>query len=163
MNIPGAIRSTRAMKANIEGKTDATLLRVDIDPEHGSFGVWLFAGRAFCFTLEPRPREHLPAPDPHTSIPDGIYDCTRVTSALVTKITKGAIIETFEITGVFGRTDVRVHPGNTDDDSSACVLTGESLGKLSGDRAILNSGKTFAAWMKRLEGVDHFTLEVKTV
>ena len=156
------ISATRALKAGVKGKADAMVLRVDLDPKHGSFGVWLFDGRVFCVTLEPRTRAGTPMPEPHAAIAEGIYDCVRVTSALVTKITKGKFTETFEITNVLGKTLVRIHPGNSDDDTEACVLTGESFGKFTnGDRVVLNSGKTFVAWMNRLYGVDHFTLEVK--
>lgn len=158
------LHETQTLQADIaDGYLRATVLRVDADPEYGTFGVWLFEGRAFCVTLEPRDRADVPVPDKRVAIPEEVYLCKRVTSPLVTRLTKGAYTETFEVQHVPGRTLVRVHPGNTDDDTEGCILVGSSYGKLQGDRAIINSGATFAAWMERLAGIDKFILTVRGV
>ena len=53
------------------------------------------------------------------------------------------------------------HPGNRVRDTLGCILLGETLGKLKGDRAILNSGKTFDNFMALMAGIDRFVLTIR--
>lgn len=61
------------------------------------------------------------------------------------------------------RYNVIFHAGNIDDNTQACILLGESLGKLKGNRAILNSGATFKKFMDLLEDYNEFLLTIKEV
>lgn len=64
--------------------------------------------------------------------------------------------EAFEILDVPGHTNILFHVGNTNQDSSGCVLLGESYGK----NVILSSLSAFTAFMSMQAGVDTFELEV---
>ena len=119
---------------------------------HGVFGVALMDSDSFCVTLEPEDHDNQQL---ISCIPPGAYICER-TSRTVNK-------DTFEITGVPGREDILFHAGNTEDDTLGCVILAQYFGKLRGQRAVLNSGKTFKSFMKKLEGVDRFLLVIEEV
>lgn len=127
----------------------ARLVRIETDPEHGTFGTLLLDGIAFCVTLEPYSRDNEKS---ISCIPTGQYTCKRVNSP-----TYG---NTFEITNIEGRSHVLFHPGNFDDNTKGCVLLGQYYGKLKGDRAVLNSGNTFKTFLKNLSDVNEFKLSI---
>lgn len=123
----------------------------------GTFGVLLLNNRAFCVTLE------LPwaGNQPQIScIPTGRYICKRRKSSLVATITKGLWDNTFEVTGVPGRTAVLLHAGNTVIDTHGCILVAQYFGKLRGDRAVLNSGITFHEFMTITRNIEQFPLVI---
>ena len=70
--------------------------------------------------------------------------------------------ETFRIEDIPGRSGVLFHAGNIVEHTEGCILLGESVGKLKGERAVLNSGKTFAEFMDRAGGEPSLHLTVKT-
>lgn len=119
---------------------------------HGTFGILKVNKEVFCWTLEPRDEEN--ATD-ISSIPAQQYICKRYSS---TKYPK-----TFQIMNVPQRYNVVFHAGNDDDDTQGCILLGESLGKLKGNRAIMNSGATFKKFMDLLEDYNEFLLTIKEV
>ena len=96
-------------------------------------------------------------------IPAGSYQCVRST------FHRGGY-PTFEITGVPGRTLIKFHRANTEEDLLGCVGIAMRLGVLrvrdedSGEMvyklAALSSRVAFDAWMASLEGVTEFTLHV---
>ena len=110
---------------------------------NGCIGVLVAAGELLCLTLEPDSKD----PD-RFQIPGGNYRCFRVPSANYG--------ETFEIE-VAGHTLIRFHWGNKEEDSTACVL----LGMTKGTDAVWNSRTAFNLFMKKMEGIDEFILEVK--
>lgn len=128
------------------------LVRLEENYEHGTFGVLKLNKQVFCWTLEPRDEEN--AQD-ISSIPAQQYDCRRYSSEKYPY--------TFQVMDVPGRSNVLFHAGNTDDDTAGCILLGETLGKLSGDRAILNSGRTFDRFMAVLEDFDELSLTIHEV
>ena len=65
--------------------------------------------------------------------------------------------ETFEICGVPGHTNILFHVGNTNKDSSGCVLLGLFR---SGDDSIMQSRAAFSLFMQKQTGVDEFYLAV---
>lgn len=85
-------------------------------------------------------------------IPTGNYTCQRVISP--------KFGETFEITGVPGRSNILFHSGNTDLDTHGCVLLGSSFGQLNGFNAVLSSKPAFAEFMRRMDGLSTFQLLV---
>lgn len=85
-------------------------------------------------------------------IPAGKYTCIRGMHALGNLIP----FETFEITKVPGHTGCLIHPGNSEADSEGCVL----LGMLRQGGYILSSRKAFSEFMKSVEGLEQFTLEI---
>jgi hypothetical protein len=102
------------------------------ESEQGTIGVLKLDKEVFCWTFEPADRLNKPN---ESCIPIQQYICRRVRSP--------KFGETFMINDVPGRTNVLFHKGNTADDTLGCVLLGQTIGKLKGNRAILNSGKTF--------------------
>lgn len=87
-------------------------------------------------------------------IPPGVYTCVRGIHQLVGMSTP---FETFEITNVPGHTNILIHVGNTNVDSSGCVLLGTSR---SGNM-ILESRLAFGAFMQMQAGVNAFALIVE--
>lgn len=117
----------------------------------GMFGVLIDDNTPFAVTCEPPWLNNAPR---ISCIPPGTYLCKRVNSP------KFGI--TFEITGVPGRSHVLFHPGNVDDNTEGCVLTGESFEPWTdGSQSVQQSRKAFAEFMSRLEGVDQFYLQVE--
>ena len=126
------------------------LIRLE-ESEQGTFGVLKLDKQLFCWTLEPSDRLNKPN---ESCIPAQQYLCRRVRSP--------KFGETFMITNVPGRTDVLFHAGNVKDDTLGCILLGQTLGKLKGQRAILNSGKTFEDFLLAMSGLQIFHLTIKT-
>ena len=121
------------------------------DTEYGTFGVLFGDGIPFALTLEPMWVNNVRN---ISCIPIGRYKCKRYDSP-----THGV---TFEICNVPNRGPaVLFHKGNLDDDTDACVLIGEEFGILNGEPAILRSGKGFAEFMKKNQGIDEFDLTIK--
>lgn len=125
------------------------IVRLETNPEHGTFGTMLIEGEVFCVTLEPYSRNNA---ENVSCIPTGQYVCKRTYSPKCG--------DTFEITNVEGRTNVLFHPGNTDNNTKACVLLGQYYGKLGKNRAVLNSGKTFKAFLQQMIYLKRFKLTI---
>lgn len=85
-------------------------------------------------------------------IPAGIYE--------VVRIKDGPREGQWWVTNVEGRTEILIHPGNTDDDTQGCLLPGMELGSVKGKWAVLNSGEALARLNAWCEGVDTFTLYI---
>ena len=107
----------------------------------GFIGVLKVGNAVFSFTLEPDT----------TFIKQGSYHCKRFRG------TKWP--DTFEIE-VPGHTAVLFHAGNVEADTKGCVLLGSSVGKLKGERAVLNSGNTFKQFLEVMKDQKFFTLFV---
>jgi len=126
-------------------KARACIVRLE-ESSQGAIGALLVDGKVLGLTLEPDSK------DPEKpQIPMGIYTCTRFHGA--------KFKDTFEIL-IHGHTAVLFHPGNTEEDTTMCVLMGSKVGYLKGDRAVLNSGATFRAFMEHFKDVDEFVLAV---
>ena len=124
------------------------VLRIE-ESDQGTIGVLLINGTAFCCTLEPDHRDKEPC------IPTGTYACERVDSP--------RFGDTFEIKDVPGRTHILFHGGNTEKHTLGCVLVGQYFGKLRGNRAVLNSGRTFVSFLSAMKYIYSFELEIKEV
>ena len=135
-----------------------TVSREQTSREHGTFSTIRINVVLFCWGLEPYNYGNL---EKVSCIPSGQYLCRRTPSALVSRITDGLFINTFEATYVPLRTKILFHPGNVDEDTEGCLLMGDTLGKLSDKRAILNSGETFRRFMSIMEPYNQFTLTIR--
>lgn len=102
------------------------------ESEQGTIGVMRIDKRVVGFTLEPS--DHLNASN-ISSIPAGQYVVIPYSSAKYKDV--------YEVTNVPSRSKILFHPGNTSTDTEGCILIGSRVGSLKGDRAILNSGRTF--------------------
>ncbi|WP_285906785.1 DUF5675 family protein [Pseudodesulfovibrio pelocollis] len=104
-------------------------------------------GEGFLYTLE---NPWLGNARNVSSIPAGEYLCRRVVSP-----TYG---ETFEVTGVAGRTHILFHWGNWVRNTQGCVLLG--LARDTTVPAVWNSRTAHKHFMAALVGVDEFMLVV---
>lgn len=86
-------------------------------------------------------------------VPPGTYLCVRGQHQLA-HMTQPFI--TFEVTNVPGHTNILIHVGNQDSDSSGCIL----LGTMRVNDSIIHSADAFNAFMKLQDGIDQFTLTV---
>lgn len=128
------------------------LIRLEEDARYGTFGVLKINKQIFCVTLEPSDLENLKA---QSSIPAQQYMCRRRSTPTYPN--------TFEVLAVPGRTNILFHAGNLIGDTAGCILLGEHIGKLREDRAVLNSGKTFAAFMLLLDDYDEAHLTIREI
>jgi len=123
------------------------LIRLE-ETAQGTIGILKINKEVFCFTLEPPDLENRAN---KSSIPAQQYTVKPYSSQNYP--------DAFEITNVPDRSYVLFHPGNVVNNTAGCVLLGESLGKLQGNRAILNSGKTFDKFRTILRsGGHHLTI-----
>ena len=126
-----------------------SLVRVSAQ-EFGTFGVLRTdATVPFAVTLE-LPWRHNEAWV--SCIPPGHYTCKRVKSP--------KFGETFEITGVPGRSDILFHAGNTVADVKGCVAVAEEFGGTDLDPIIANSKRGYGEFMAKQAGVNTFELEI---
>ena len=127
------------------------LIRLEENEKYGTFGVLKINKEVFCVTLELPDRLNR---SNQSLIPAQQYTCKKVNSR-----THGV---TFEVMNVPGRTGILFHPGNSVKDTEGCILLGGCFGKFNhGDRVILNSGKTFKKFMKKLGSYDELHLTIK--
>lgn len=91
-------------------------------------------------------------------LPSGTYVCQRGLHRLSGMANS---FETFEITNVIGHTNILIHVGNYNNDSSGCVLVGEKIvGMPNGMNMITNSKEVFGDFMDFQDGFDIFSLSV---
>lgn len=89
-------------------------------------------------------------------IPTGVYRCAR------SYFHKGEY-PTFQVLDVPDRGQIKFHVGNWESQTLGCILLGRRVGVLAtrpGELGILDSQLAFDAFMRSLEGVDEFDLEV---
>lgn len=117
--------------------------------EDGTFGVLLDENIPFALTCE---LQWNAGDYKNSCIPNGAYKCKRIMSS--------KFGETFEITGVKGRTHILFHKGNIEDDTRGCILIGEQFEKSNNKTAILLSKKGFDEFMERVKGLKQFILVI---
>lgn len=127
--------------------TDLELLRIGSD-ETGTRGVLRIGQLPFAVTLELPWKDNQPN---ESCIPAGTYTCKRVDSP--------HFGNTFEITGVPGRTHVLFHKGNKVSDVKGCVAVAE---KFSGE-LVAESKEGYDELMAKFAGRDSFELSVLDV
>lgn len=112
----------------------------------GSFGVIDCEGVPFAVTLE----------NYKLRIPKGEYICKKAHYY-------GGGYDTYEITGVVGRTHILFHKGNVQDNSLGCILLAESFGTLNSKIAVLDSKGGFQEFMAKCNGAEEVRLVVLEV
>lgn len=119
----------------------------------GVFGIFMVSMYPICLTCE---RPWLNNQIGISCIPAGQYICRRVKSP--------KFGDTFEVTGVSGRTEILLHSGNIDDDSHGCIILGENFEPWkTGQLSLASSKIAFGQFMREMEGQDQFTLTIKEV
>lgn len=91
-----------------------TLIRERVDGP-GVEGVLFVNGRRVCDTLEPAWRDNEPGA---SCVPEGVY-------RMVPEYSPAFRRELWELKGVPGRSEIKIHRGNTPADSRGCILVGE--------------------------------------
>jgi len=125
------------------------LIRLEENALFGTFGVLRIDKQVFCVTLEPCDFENQRWV---SSIPAQQYMCARVNSQRYG--------DTFEVTNVPARRKILFHAGNRESDTSGCIILAGHYGKLGENRAVLNSGKTFKAFLQLMQNHSGFHLTV---
>jgi len=128
------------------------LIRLEERNHYGTFGVLKINKEVFCVTLEPPDR--LNRRDV-SSIPAQQYRCHKIISP--------RFGETFQVMNVPGRSNILFHAGNRVGDTAGCIILGQHFGKLLGDRAVLNSGRTFHIFMGMMQDEDIFHLKIREI
>lgn len=86
-------------------------LRRQPTSDYCTLGRLFVDGTFFCFTLEPSERAQ------HPDVPPGIYKVQINYSVRFKRLLP-------LVMGVPGRSGIRIHPGNTEDDTEGCILLG---------------------------------------
>ena len=126
------------------------LIRLE-ESEQGTIGVLKIDKEVFCYTLEPA-----------DMLNKANVSCIPVQQYICERIQSSKFGDTFKITNVPGRSHVLFHSGNTSNDTLGCILLGLTTGRLKGQRAVLNSGKTFSMFMLTMLNESKFHLTIKT-
>lgn len=124
------------------------LLRVG-QSSRGTFGVLRHGDVPFALTLEPPWKNNAPG---ESCIPAGRYECVRVRSP--------KFGNTFEVTGVPGRTHVLFHKGNTIEDTEGCILIGEEFSGTFDRPRIASSERGFLELLSLLDDELIFELQI---
>lgn len=126
------------------------LIRLEENEIFGTFGVLKIQGEVFCVTLEPPDKNNAQGV---SSIPAQEY--------LIERYSSKRFGETFQVMNVPGRDAVLFHAGNVVADTHGCILLAQYFGKLKENRAVLNSGATFKAFMDLMAGYASANLTIK--
>lgn len=127
------------------------LLRLEMNKEHGTFGVLLIDDEFFCLTLELPDRGNQKN---ISSIPEGKYLCVPYLSK--------KYANSYKVVDVPGRTGILFHAGNTVKDTKGCILLGSKLGFTKGYKAILYSRKSVKIFLS-LMNKEEFKLVIKEI
>lgn len=137
------------------------LTRTEQSPD-GTFGTLVLSNQEWC-TCEDDWLNNVPRT---SCIPAGTY-------TLVRSIWHKHGIETFEVTGVPGRSRILIHYGNTEEDVEGCILVGNRIGELVVKRdedtgelnkrkqAVVDSRNAFSRLMASLGSEDTHTLLIR--
>lgn len=123
------------------------LIRLENSHQYGTFGVLKVQKEVLCVTLEP---PFLWNARNISCIPTGQYLCSKIKSP--------KFGDTYEVRHVPDRYNVLFHAGNRVKDTEGCILLAQHFGKLHGDRAALNSGETFKAFLNVMK--QHYTFHL---
>lgn len=126
------------------------LIRIS-QTNNATFGVLLEGDTPFALTLEPPWLDNKPF---ISCIPAGTYTCQ------LTESPKFGL--TYEVMDVEGRTHILFHKGNTQEDTSGCILVGEEFADTNaGNPWIKSSAKGFLEFISRIHGEITFELEIQ--
>ena len=117
------------------------IIRLESSNE-GTFGILRINKVVFCATLEPRENANL-----HniSCIPAQPY------TVKITNSPKFGI--TYQVLDVPERSHILFHAGNEVKHTAGCIILGQHITKLQGNRALYNSGLTFQRFLIRLDSL----------
>lgn len=126
------------------------ITRIANKPLQGMFGAMKIDSEPFCVTLEPPDKDNQRN---ISCIPPGQYICHRYSS--------DKYGNTWQVMFVPGRSYVLFHAGNVVSHTKGCILTAQHYGKLYGNLAVLNSGRTFSDFMRKTETCSELYLTIR--
>jgi len=141
---------------------DLRLVRTERTPD-GVFGVLTLEPGQALRTLEEDWQDNARSV---SCIPAGTYTLQRT-------IYRKHGYETFEVTGVPGRSRILIHPGNTEEDTMGCILVGLRQGTVivpkdedtgapnMEKRAVVASQEAFRRFMRSMADVDTAQLTIE--
>lgn len=115
----------------------------------GTFGR-MYIPEYQCFTVERPWLNNIPK---ESCIPVGEYD-------MVLGFYNRGGYPSYEITGVPGRSLIKIHIGNTMDDLLGCIAPGKALGFLERKWAVTSSKKALNEFMAAMDGVEEFKIQI---
>lgn len=133
---------------------DLTLMRIRTDKKKGTFGNLYIDTKFFCNTIEPPDFNDDGIDDNEkgrSCIPVGTYVCKR-------DYYHRGKYETFEVTGVPNRSEIKFHTGNDVRHTAGCILLGLEVSW--NQFYVSHSRITFNEFMEALDGVDEFLLSI---
>ena len=123
--------------------------------DKGTLGVLKVNNVEICQTLE------LPWVDEDGNlISDKLKSCINEGIFLCKRIVSPHFGEVFEVTDVPGRTHILIHVANFLKELLGCIAVGMISGEEDGQYRLYKSREAFNSFMKLMEGVDEFTLEI---
>ena len=130
---------------------ELTLVRVG-QSDRGTFGVLRNGQVPFVLTLE---RPWWDNQMGISCIPNGTYICKRVRSP--------KFGDTFEVTGVPGRTHILFHRGNSIDDTEGCILIAEEFSGTHDKPMVVSSMRGYSEFMDLLKDEATFQITIQMV
>jgi len=130
-----------------------TLQRM-IETAHGTLGQFRLADGATLYTMERM------STGEHPRIPAGLYELKLGMYYAGDGLGGKADYPAYEILGVPGRTNIKIHVANRAVELLGCVAPGKALGFLQGQLAVLQSLPAFRKFMDSLAGAtqDYITI-----
>lgn len=119
---------------------------------YGTFGI-LTVKDFRCYTVE---RPWLDNQPNISCIPEGEYEM------VLSYFHKGGY-PAYEIIGIPGRTEIKIHVANTMDDVIGCVGVGEGLGYIKGKWSVTYSKMAYKAFMPAMAGIKRARITVGRV
>jgi hypothetical protein len=133
------------------------LLQTIMNEPHFTGGVLYVDGKYQCFTLEDVVRSSGVKVQDETAIPMGTYRVAMTMSQRFGKVMP-------QLLNVPNFTGIRIHAGNTDHDTSGCILVGYTLSSVN-DRPLTNSGDACDALIALIKSAadrnEEVTIEVR--
>jgi len=121
---------------------------IDLVP---TLGLFYIDKGFFCFTLEPSWKKN----GFNSCVPEGTYQTGYHMSDKFGRCLK--------LLDVKRRTGILIHKGNSQDDTTGCILLGSQIGLLKGRYAVLSSTATYIRFMAYMYPYNGLKLTIKTM
>ncbi|MFY7936631.1 MAG: DUF5675 family protein [Flavobacterium sp.] len=124
------------------------LRRVSTNLQSGTFGVLVVNNEPMCVTLEETWLDNIPL---ESCIPAGSYECRKYSGTKYKDV--------WEVRNVPQRSAILIHWGNTERNTSGCILVGKYFAQFGASKGVADSKATFE--MLRRELPDRFNLHIE--
>jgi hypothetical protein len=124
------------------------LRRISTNLQSGTFGVLVVNNEPMCVTLEESWLDNIPQ---ESCIPAGSYECRKYSGTKYKNV--------WQVYGVPKRSAILIHWGNTERNTSGCILVGKYFAQFGEQKGVEDSKVTFE--MLRRELPDRFMLHIE--